>query len=157
MADIRPKTVIYTASGKWESGMLVNSAAGSFTDILTDMPESSGGTDMGPRPLDYILTSLIGCAGGTLSVLAKRSGFEYTGFTGEAQGILDLGGFLGVPGVSKHFTSVSAIFIVETDESKERVKEICSLVEEKCPVLNLLADAGVKLEIEWKIADLEGA
>ena len=39
--------------------------------------------------------------------------------------------------------------IVTTDETPERLAEVVEETEARCPVYNLLNDAGVNLEVQW--------
>ena len=50
----------------------------------------------------------------------------------------------GTADVSPHFQTVHNTIIFDTEESKERISELKILVQKRCPVYNLLKDAGVE-------------
>lgn len=137
------------AAGTWGAPKMVKGTAGRF-DIIMDQPESIGGTDLGPSPLEIVTAALVGCAGITFGVIAKQMDFSFSGIELEADGDVDIRGFMGQPGVCRHFCNFRGTFVVETEESEERLQEVAAQVENRCPVFCLLQDAGVKMEIEWK-------
>ena len=142
--------VKYTATGEWESDLLIKTNTEGFGEFLVDMPESMGGTNQGPMALDYVLVALIGCAGNAFALLSNRMGFKFDRFHGEAEGWRNPRGAMGEVGVCKHFCKVKATFRVETHETQERFEQLCNRIETICPVIALLSDAGVELEVSWK-------
>jgi uncharacterized OsmC-like protein len=51
--------------------------------------------------------------------------------------------------VTPHFQTVRLEATVITEESEERLREVVEETEARCPVYNLISDAGVKLEARW--------
>jgi uncharacterized OsmC-like protein len=49
-----------TVNAEWLGDFQVNVDAGRF-ELRVDEPESSGGTDTGPQPTDYLLASVASC------------------------------------------------------------------------------------------------
>ena len=56
---------------------------------------------------------------------------------------------MGQRGVRQHFQTVRVEAIVTTDENEERFAEIVQETEARCPVFNLLTDAGVNMKVRW--------
>ncbi|WP_175986511.1 OsmC family protein [Bacillus sp. Marseille-Q1617] len=134
--------------GKWVEGMKTNVQARDFAFIV-DEPEALGGTDQGANPVEYVLAALSGCTSVVIALIAKELDFKYEDATFENEGTLDLRGLNGVEGVSPHFQTVTFDVTIVTDESEERLDELKSKVEKRCPVYNLLKDAGIALESNW--------
>jgi uncharacterized OsmC-like protein len=120
--------------------------AGSFT---TDEPLEHGGTGDGPTPLQAVVGALCGCESVTFRRAAKECGFAYRGIEFDAEFRIDIRGRMGHPGVRQHFQVVRVEAIVETDESEEALASIVEETERRCPVFNLIRDAGVRLEVRW--------
>ena len=56
---------------------------------------------------------------------------------------------MGVDEVRPHFQTVRVQATVETDESPERLAEVVQETERRCPVFNLINDAGVNIQVQW--------
>ncbi|MFX3623874.1 MAG: OsmC family protein [Ectobacillus sp.] len=136
-------------SGKWEGGLKTSISIRDFSKLIVDEPKNLGGTDEGPNPVEYVLGALSSCTSVMIALIAKEKNFSYEGVEFENNGTLDLQGLAGVDGVSPHFQSVSFDVIFRTDESASRIEELKEEVEKRCPVYNLLKDAGVRIESNW--------
>ena len=119
---------------------------GSFT---FDEPSAHGGGDQGPTPLTGVLAALCACESVTFSRTAKEMGFDYRGIEYEAAFTIDIRGRLGVKGVVPHFQTVKVEARVSTEESEERLIEVVEETEARCPVFNLIKDAGVRINMVW--------
>ena len=131
--------------------------AGMFTEIdfgdhgffATDEPEAHGGTGEGPSPLQAVLGALCGCEAVTFHRTAAEYEFSYEGIEFEAEFTIDIRGRLGVRGVRPHFQTIRVDAVVTTTESEERLREVVVETETRCPVFNLVTDAGVRTEMRW--------
>ena len=56
---------------------------------------------------------------------------------------------MGHEEVRPHFQTIRVQAVVTTDESEERLAEVVEETERRCPVFNLVTDAGVKTEMLW--------
>lgn len=135
--------------GKWETGLQTSINIRDFAPIIVDEPVNLGGADEGPNPVELVLAGLSSCASVMIAFIAKEQNFSYSGVEFKNEGELDLRGLQGVEGVSPHFQSVTFDVIFTTDESQEKIDALKNEVEKRCPVLNLLVDAGVKVEGNW--------
>ena len=118
-------------------------------DLVIDHPTGRGGTNEGPTPVETVLAGLVGCDAVITRSVAKILKFEYGAidYTCEAQ--IDTRGVAGVKGVRPYFEKVSVTKTIQTNESAERIEKLKNNVEQRCPVSNLVRDAGVDLTIEW--------
>ncbi len=123
--------------------------AGEYGTLVTDEPIAHGGTGEGPSPLQTVLGALCGCESVTFHRTAKDLGFSYEGIEFEGEYTIDIRGRMGLRGVRQHFQTVRVQATVTTKESEERLREVVAETEARCPVYNLISDAGVKAEMLW--------
>ena len=116
-------------------------------EMITD---EKTGTNIGPSPLETVLCALSGCEGVIIDRCAKVMNFKYSGVDFECDGWVDARGSRGVRGVRPHFQKVVFRVLLKTDEPDERIEKLRRNVEMRCPVMNLLADAGVDLDVTWE-------
>ena len=116
-------------------------------EITTD---EKTGTNIGPSPLETVLCALSGCEGVIINRCAKAMNFKYAHVDFECDGWVDARGSRGVRGVRPHFQKVVFKVLLQTDEPEDRIAKLRKNVEMRCPVMNLLADAGVELDVTWQ-------
>lgn len=142
---IRRKTLTAYNSG----GMQTVIDFGEYDAIVTDEPVAHGGSGEGPSPLQTVLGALCGCEGVTFNRTAAEFGFTYRGITFEGEFTIDIRGRQGVRAVRPHFQTVRVRATVDTDEPEEALRAVAAETEARCPVYNLIADAGIALEMQW--------
>ena len=136
-------------SARNDGTMMTVIDTGEFGIMVTDEPVQHGGTGEGPSPLQSVLGALCGCESVTFNRTAAEMGFAYEGIDFEGEFTIDIRGRLGVRGVTQHFQTIRVQATVYTTESEERLREVVDETEARCPVYNLISDAGVKLEMLW--------
>ena len=136
-------------SARNEAPMMTVIDTGEYGLLVTDEPEAHGGSGEGPSPLQTVVAALCGCESVTFNRTASELGFAYRGIDFEAEFTIDIRGRMGHPDVRPHFQTVRVQASVDTDESEERLAAVVEETERRCPVFNLLQDAGVRLEMHW--------
>ena len=63
---------------------------------------------------------------------------------------------MGHAGVRQHFQIVRVEAVVETSEAEDALARVVEETERRCPVFNLIRDAGVRLEMRWIRKPLNG-
>lgn len=121
-----------------------------FPVIYTDEPDSMGGTNSAPSPLETVLVALVGCDGVIINGVAKAMNFAYSGVDFAVQSQIDVRGPRGVPGIRPYFESGELLITVYSDEPEERFRKLCKNVEFRCPVMNLLDAAKVDMAVTWE-------
>lgn len=116
---------------------------------VMDEPEGSGGTGAGPTPLTTVLAALCGCESVTFNRTAAEMGLSYEGIEYEAEYRIDIRGRNGDRSVRPHFQTVRMEAVVTTSASADELAAVVTETEARCPVFNLLNDAGVKVETVW--------
>lgn len=142
---IRRKSLSAHNSG----GMRTEIDAGEYGRFVTDEPVAHGGTGEGPSPLQAVLGALCGCESVTFSRTAAEMGLDYRGIDFEAEFRLDIRGRLGNRNVRPYFHTVRVEARVDTDATEDELRSVIDETEQRCPVFNLLSDAGVELEMQW--------
>lgn len=137
------------AQTQWTSGVRSISQIRDFSPVIMDEPVALGGKDTGANPMEYVVAALNGCKAVMIPLIAKELKFEFSGLNFDTQGSIDLRGLMGVEGVSPHFQQLTFTVYIATEESDQRIAQLQAAVATRCPVYNLLRDAGVKLETQW--------
>jgi uncharacterized OsmC-like protein len=138
-----------TLTGVSHGTMRTDIECGEFGSVITDEPVAHGGTGKGPSPLQTVLAALCGCESVTFNRTAADFGFDYDSISYAAEYTIDIRGRLGNREVRPHFQTVRLEATVVTEETEERLREVVEETEARCPVYNLITDAGVKLEARW--------
>lgn len=142
---------VLRVNGRAETGLENKVSVRDLPAFSVDEPERLGGTNTGPNPLEYFLGALSACTSIMVSYVAKEQNFSYEGLEYDASGTLDPRGFRGVEGVQTYFQSVQLNMVVETGEDVDALERLKETVEKRCPLYNLLKDAGVEVISNWTI------
>ncbi|MBI1350614.1 MAG: OsmC family peroxiredoxin [Actinomycetales bacterium] len=118
---------------------------------VTDEPAVAGGGGSGPTPLQSVLGALCGCEAVTFRRTATEFDFDYERIDFEAACTIDIRGRSGDRSVRPHFQTVRLQALVTTEEPQSRLDELVDEVHARCPVMNLMKDAGVRLDIRWQV------
>lgn len=120
-----------------------------FEPVHTDEPDTLGGTNTAPSPLETVLVALVGCDGVIINGVAKAMSFDYAGVDFRCESQIDVRGPKGVTGVRPYFEAATLDIVLYTDEPDARVRQLCKNVEHRCPVMNLLQAADVAMTVNW--------
>ncbi len=145
------KLAVRTVHGRNEGGTRTEVRVRHFAPVVTDEPDTMGGTNIAPSPLETVLVALVGCDGVIIHGVAKAMGFAYSGVDFACSGGIDVRGPKGVPGVRPYFEKVDLTIVVHTDEPERRIEQLKRNVEFRCPVMNLLRSADVAVAVDWQI------
>jgi uncharacterized OsmC-like protein len=122
---------------------------GEAGSIVLDEPARHGGTGAGPTPLQAVLSALCGCEAVTFRRTATEVGVAYSALDFEAAFTIDIRGRQGDRSVRPHFQTVRVRAVVSTSEPAAKLAAVIEETEARCPVMNLLLDARVDLQVEW--------
>ncbi|WP_448072501.1 OsmC family protein [Georgenia yuyongxinii] len=150
--DTKPQLASFDVSGVWQGGLNTRVEARQFT-LVVDEPPAIGGADDGANPIEYVLASLSGCVTVVIRTVAAELGVEVGAVETQASGTLDLRGFLGTADVSPHFQHLDLGITLSTTATAEQLAELQSRVAARCPLLNLVKDAGVDVRETWSVRD----
>ncbi|WP_349371253.1 OsmC family protein [Salinarimonas sp.] len=122
-----------------------------FDSVFTDEPDTLGGTNTAPSPLETVLVALVGCDGVIINGCAKAMGFSYAGVDFSCSAEIDVRGPKGVAGVRPYYETLSLEIVLYTDEPEARVRQLQKNVEFRCPVMNLIRAADVRMRVDWRV------
>lgn len=117
-----------------------------------DEPVAAGGTDTAPTPLEYVVGALNGCVTVLVDLVAADLGITVEHVVTDAVAEQDRDGIAGVPGVRTHFSSVRLDVRVTSSADAEQLEALAAEVERRCPMVNLLRDAHVEVDVVWNAA-----
>lgn len=123
---------------------------------VTDEPAAAGGGGSGPTPLQSVLGALCGCEAVTFRRTATEFEFLYERIDFEAACTIDIRGRSGDRSVRPHFQTVKLLARVYSTSTQDKLNELVEEVEARCPVMNLMKDAGVRLDIRWQVEPVNG-
>lgn len=139
LAVVRPKTSTTLVEG---TATQVNVRSG-IHEYTIDEPAALGGTNLAASPVDHVLAALGSCNVITYQVWAAKLGITVDTIDITLAGDLDLRGFFGLnPHVRSGFQSIDIAVKLTGPETDERYAHLTTLVNEHCPVLDVLT-AGV--------------
>ena len=119
-----------------DEGLRTTIQAGNHT-IIVDEPAIDGGTDLGPTPMDLVLSALGACAAITAKMYAARKGWPLEGVEIDVsmekfKGV-DYPGYIGSSDFVHEFRQGIVFKGPLTHEQRERLLQIAG----KCPVHRL--------------------
>lgn len=141
--------VTLEAKGKQESKTTNRVVIRDFESFYVDERKEIGGNNKGPNPLEYFLGALGSCTSIITTMIAKEQNFTFTNLDFSVKGDLDPRGYKGVEGIQTYYHNVEVTVLIETEESDDALKTLTKAVEKRCPLYNLLEDAGVKVTSNW--------
>ena len=132
------KSLTFTVTGDSESPSKLLVAVRGFSFVI-DEPESSGGTDAGPNPVELVLSSLAGCMNVVVHMVAAEQDVKIRSLRLTVAGDLDPSRLMGSPVDTRAgFSAISLTAEVDSDASAEQIDEILRIAETRCPVADSL-------------------
>jgi len=107
--------------------------------VSIDEPLELRGTNTAPNPVELLLTALGGCIVLTYYGYAKKFGIEIENLMINLEGDMIPGGWVEEEGRERRgFKQIRYEVQIKTEALKEKVLQLHKLVEEKCPVSDML-------------------
>lgn len=131
------KAVFRATTASAEDALSTESRIRTFT-VRLDEPGELGGTDTGPNPVEAVLAALGSCQAIVYRAYANALGLRIDRVEVDARGHLDIRGFLNLAPVPPGFERVTFTARVVSPEPPEKIAELARLVQEHCPVLDIL-------------------
>ena len=128
----------FRAKSKLERGFLAKIQTRNFK-FVSDEPTELGGTDEGPNPVEYVLGAFAACQEIVIKAYATVLDIDLKSVSVEAEGNLDLHGFLNLSEQRAGFTSLNYKTTIETNEKdKDKLQLLEELSVTRCPVLDII-------------------
>lgn len=148
-AERDPTRKSVRAAGTWRGSMTTEIAVRDFT-FRSDEPEAIGGTDSAPTPMELVAGAVNGCITVVIETIALEQGIRLQQIETASKAHMDVRGFRGTADVSPHFQDYDLHVRVSSSATEAQRGELARLAEKRCPAINLVRDAGVKLEVRWE-------
>jgi uncharacterized OsmC-like protein len=117
--------------------------------LVTDLPFEDGGTNGGPSPVLALVGALCGCEAGTFSRIATELGLTYRDLKFRGEFRMDARTRTGLANAATHVRTIRLEARVGTDNSLALLARVAAETERRCPISNLIRDAGVQLQTRW--------
>ena len=152
-ADPAAAQATFTSSSMLKDGLCSEVRLRDHT-ITVDEPESLGGTDAGPNPVELILAALGTCQEITYRAYATALGIPLERVSVQLHGEIDLRGFFGVDNtVRPGYHRIHGTVTLESNASQEQLQQLQAAVNAHCPVLDILSNpVDVELAIDIRQA-----
>lgn len=107
-----------------------------------DEPETLGGTDSAPSPVELILAALGTCQEITYRLYADALDIPLHAVSVQLKGDLDLGGFFATdPNARPGYRSIEAVVNLDSPASEADLRQLKETVDRHCPVLDIIGKA----------------
>lgn len=108
--------------------------------ISVDEPESLGGSDKGPNPVELVLAALGTCQEITYRAYAAAMGIPLDGVSVKVEGDIDLRGFFAVADdVRPGYNAVRATVTLTSSADEATLDQLRQMVDTHCPVLDIIS------------------
>ncbi|MGV8979376.1 MAG: OsmC family protein [Cellulomonas sp.] len=135
------KSLKFSVAAKSESPTKLMVSVREFSFAI-DEPESLGGTNAGPNPVELVLASLAGCINIVIHMVAAEQGIVIRGLRLTVEGDLDPSLLMGSPTDERAgFSAIALTAEVDSDASAEEIDEVLRIAETRCPVADNLNSA----------------
>lgn len=110
--------------------------------VIIDEPESLGGTDLAPNPVEYLLASYAGCLNVVSFLIAKELDFELRGLEIKIEGELNPNKLFGTSLAERAgYKGLKVVLIPDTDAEVALLGKWIQTVEARCPINDNLTNA----------------
>ncbi|MBO8172110.1 MAG: OsmC family protein [Bacillaceae bacterium] len=146
-ADRTLKMRKWNARVTWKDGVHNELNIREFPTIQVDEPDTLGGTDTAPNPVEYLIGAAASCFAITFEVMASQQGVTLKHVEADIEADLNAAVFLGIEEGYGGVINPVIKLKVESSASEDQVREIAEAALAKSPVLASLKEE-VKLVIE---------
>lgn len=122
----------------WNNGFNVQAQVDEYKPMVIDEPNWLGGSNEGPNPVDYLLSSLGGCLAISFILSANGMGVKVNSLEVEVTGELDLNIIFGLKDGIPGLGEIDAQFIVDSDVDNEKIEELVSAAMSASVIKNTL-------------------
>lgn len=132
-----PPIATFVVDTRLETGFQTTAQIRQFS-LTVDEPNTLGGSDQGPTPVELVLAALGTCQEIVYATYARVLGIPLQRLSVRVEGNLDPRGFFGAADVPAGFREVSFAVDIESPASPEAVARLIAMVNAHCPVLDIL-------------------
>ncbi len=119
--------------------------------MVVDEPRRLGGSDEGPSPTGYLVTSLAGCTAVIIERCAKEAGLEIGALKVKSTIVYSPRGIAGQEGYHSNPSEAKSEIWLEIEASAEQVEALKAAYARRCPVYNLFQASGCTMTDVWRV------
>lgn len=136
-------------SSNWLERNLIEVKAREHT-IYVDQPETSGGSNKGATPLEYLFASLASCIITIGLIVSRQRQLKIRGLSVDVEGDIDYDVLMGKSKEPRAgFYRIKATVKVDGDLTQQEKEEFIKEVESRCPIAdNLLNPTPIEVVVE---------
>ncbi len=128
----------YKAQTKWIEDFKTETEIRKFK-VSIDEPLELKGTNTAPNPVEMLLAALGGCVAATYRAYARKFGIEIEVLVINLEGDMVHGGWVDKEGRERiGFKQIRYEVQIKTEAPEEKVRKLHKLVEEKCPITDVI-------------------
>lgn len=132
---------------QWKKGVQNEVSIRNFNPILMDEPETLGGTDKAPNPVEYLIGAAGSCFAITFEVMASQTGIQLESVNVKIEADLNAAVFLGIEEGNGGILNPVINLKVIADAPQEDLKKMAKVALSKSPVLSSLQEE-IQINIE---------
>lgn len=136
----------WKANVTWKDGVKNLVSVRDFDSYLVDEPETLGGTDDAPNPVEYLIGAAASCFAITFQVMASQEGITLHDVHVQIEADLNAAVFLGLEKGNGGILHPKITLQAKTNASNEQLKQIAGAALANSPVIASLKE-NVKLII----------
>ncbi len=106
--------------------------------VRSDYGEAAGGTNLGPNPIELLLSAMAACIEAAFYEFAVHQGYTIHSLSVEVEGTLDLRGLFMIDDIPAGLKGIKYILTIETPDDEEKIRELAEKVIARCPVVDSL-------------------
>ncbi len=139
-SDPAAATAVFAAKSRQAEGLKSEIDIRQFR-LAADEPQSLGGLDEAPNPVEYVLAALASCQEITYRLYADALGIPLAGVSVKLHGRIDLRGFFAVDeAVRPGYQAIEAVVTLDSPADAAELRRLKDMVDRHCPVLDILAN-----------------
>lgn len=139
----------------WNSGAHSTTTVRNFT-IPADEPNAIGGTNLGPCPMEMVLTGLSACIAIGIAYSAAEDEVKVNSIEIEVEGDLDLRGLFEVSDVRPGFEEIRVTVRMDAEAPQKKLEELVDHGYRRSPVADSL-EGKVPVRVSLAQEGVEGA
>jgi len=122
-------------------GLGENQARKAPHTINADHPEQFAALDMGPTPVEIVLSGLASCLTAGIASVAQNRGIQLHSVKARVEGDMDMAGILGIDGdVRNGFSAIRVSFDIDADATKEEIGALVAQSQKRSAVFDIITN-----------------
>jgi putative redox protein len=120
-------------------------------EIITDEPESRGGSNLAAAPVQTFMASLIGCTNVITNKCARDLGVEINSMEIEMEAEIDRRGMMLTDAVAVPFPAITLNIDVKTNATDEQWDQVIDYLHKFCPIAVVIRASGTTITENWNL------